>query len=327
MSGDSAACARHFLAGRKVRIAVPLSERAPFQEWGRIRSLDNGFLAVDLSRDSLPPQACLQLGRIVHLSLLDGQNLGCNGCVTLLEKPHRLVLRLLDELVPYEQREYYRQDVSLQLEYRLPPSQLPQEIKEHWRQCRWAAEFASQEPDPDEAPELTSLRREIRNGLERRKAAPPVTVNLSGGGVRLYLKERLHPGMLVELGIYLPPPRKVLEVVGEVVQVTASADRDQFNTALRYRLIDEADRDRLIGYIAAQQMWQLSRQNQVSPAAERAPAKPSFRPQRLALCLLILTGFLGWQVHSALVARDRGEKHEIARMFDQAITEFLRQRK
>jgi hypothetical protein len=259
---------------------------------------------------------------------LDGTSgLGCNGSVTAFKKPHRLVLRLLDEVAPYEQREFYRQDLSLQLDYRLPPTQLPQEIRERWRQCRWAAEFAYQLPDPEEAPELDSLRKEILSGVERRKAAPPVPVNVSGGGMRLNMKERLNPGMLVELGIYLPQPNKVLEVVGEVVQVTVSADRDHFSTALRYRLIDEADRDRLIAYISAQQMWQLSQQP--ASGAKSAPARfqPVLGPRRLAVCLLILTAFVGCQVRSTLVARERGEKQEIARLFDQAILEYLRQQK
>lgn len=327
MSGDSA-YARHFLAGRRVRIAVPRSENLPFQEWGRVLSLTDDLLEIDLSRDSLPPQASLQLGRFVHLSLLDGQdNLGCNGSIASFEKPHRLVLRLLDEVGPYDRREFFRQDVSIQLDYRIPPSQIPHEIREHWRQCRWATEFASQEPDPNEPAELTSLRREIQATVERRKAAPPVTVNVSGGGMRLNLKERLHPGMLVELGIYLPQPRKVLEVIGEVVQVTASADKDRFSTALRYRLIDEADRDRLIGYMATQQMWQLSRQSSQPASSDPAPVTPPVNQRRLAVWLLILVALLGWQIHAVLAAKARGDQHEIARMFDQAIMEFLKQRK
>ncbi|HJV34891.1 PilZ-like domain-containing protein [Geomonas sp.] len=328
MSGESAAYAKQFFAGRRVRLAVPLAEGAPFQEWGKVCSLERDLVEIELSRDLLHPQACLQLGRTIHLNLLDGTSgLGCNGSLIALKRPHRLVLRLLDQVAPYEQREFYRQDLSLQLDFRLPPSQLPQEIRERWRQCRWAAEFASQLPDPGEAPELDSLRKEILAGVERREAAPPVAVNISGGGMRLNMKERLHPGILVELGIYLPPPRKVLEVVGEVVQVTASADRDHFSTALRYRLIDEADRDRLIAYISAQQMWQLSQQP-VRPAAPApAPYQPSLGARRLAVGLLLLTAFLGCQVRSTLVARERGEKQEIARLFDQAMLEFLRQRK
>lgn len=313
--------------GKRVRVGIPLSDGSTFQEWGSVSSLDGDLLTVGLSRDSLPQQARIHSGITLRIGVIDEKtHLGCNASISDWDNRHSLVLRLLDDLVPYEPREFFRQDLCLPLEYRLPPSQFPQEIKEHWRQCRWAVEFAAQEPEPDEGEELRALREEIHSRLEKRKAAPPVAANVSGGGMRLDLCERLRPGMLVELGIYLPQPQKVLEVVGEVVQVTASAEKERFNTALRYRFIDEADRDRLIGYIAAQQLWQLSQQ---APKSEQVSSPTGTRVSafRVAVALLILAAFIGCQVRSILVSRERGEKHEIARVFEHGIMDFLKQRR
>jgi hypothetical protein len=236
---------------------------------------------------------------------------------------HRLALRLIDRVLVFEPREFFRLDVYLPLDYRLPARQAPDEIKERWRQCRWSMEFAAQSPEPGESAELGALREEIKSRLER-KTAPPTAANLSGGGVRLNMAERLRPGMLVELTIHLPQPQRMLEIVGEVVQVVPG--RDGFSTALRYRFIDEADRDRLIGYISAQQLWQLSQQAPTGPGAERLRAKGGRRRLRLALGLALLAAFIGCQARSIVMKRENGEKHEIERVFDEAIVNFLRQR-
>lgn len=326
MSGDLVEYATHFQVGRRVRVEVPLADGGTFREWGVVCSLVGDLLELELSRDALPQQASLELGRRVGLGLIEGERcLRCGGLVSGWSERHCLVLRLMDDIMPYEPREFFRQDVCIPLEYRLPDSQLAQEIKEHWRQCRWAMEFAAQEPESGEAVELSALRDEIHMRLERRKQVPPIPVNVSGGGMRLNMRERLRPGMLVELGIYLPQPQRVLEIVGEVVQVTPCTEKDCFNTALRYRFIDEADRDRLIGYLSALQLWELSQQ--APKGGETAPVrKPILSPLRLALVVLIITVFIGFQVVSILTGRERGEKHEIEKVFEAGILDLLRQR-
>jgi len=237
-----------------------------------------------------------------------------------------LVLRLLEGVYPYEPREFFRQDVYLPLDYRLPPSQLPDEVRERWRQARWSLEFALQEPEAGEAGELALLREELRARLERRQAAPPVAANLSGNGVRLVIPERLRPGLLVELSIYLPQAGKVLEIVGEVVEVSPLADGARFSTALRYRLIDEGDRDRLVALISAEQLRSLALL--ASTGVEQGTltvTKKGWRTLRIALGVTILFCLLGWQAHSTVASRERGEKHEIERLFEEGIRQFLRQ--
>lgn len=327
MSGDVAEYARYFLAGSRVRLGVPLSGGGSFQEWGVVSSLEADLLELDLSRDFLPQQARLNPGCTLDLGLVDRDGVrSCRAIVAAHPENHRLVLRLMDRVLLFEPREFFRQDVYLPLDYRLPPRQAPDEIRERWLQSRWALEFASQSPDPGESGELDALRAEIRSRLENLKAVPPVAANISGGGVRLDIKERLWPGMLVELRVYLPQPQKVLEIVGEVVQATPLPDQSRFSTALRYRLIEESDRDRLVGYITAQQLWQLSQQAPAWQAAQRIEAKAGRQRLRVALGIALLAAFVGCQVRSIIVKRESGEKHEIERIFDEAITVYLRQR-
>jgi hypothetical protein len=329
MSNLGSDYATYFQAGKRVRVGVPLDDGGVFQEWGVVSALDADLLQLDLSREFLPEQARLELGRTLELGVPDRrENLCCSGVVTGVaagEDP-RLVLRLVGGFAPYEPREYFRQDVYLPLDYRVPRRQSRREIRERWRQTRWAGEFASQKPEPGEGAELEGLREEIRARLQKSKLLPAAAANISGGGVRLVLKERLRPGTLVELTAYLPQQEKVLEIVGEVVQVTPLKDDTRFSTALRFRFIDEADRDRIIEFITSEQLRRLSRQAPWQERTETVHKKRRTSPLCLGLALLILVLLLGLEARSIVVSRERGEKHEIARVFEKGILEILSRR-
>jgi hypothetical protein len=330
MSADASDYARQFQAGKRVRVGVPLSGGGVFQEWGVVVALDSDLLQLDLSREYLPEQARLELGRTLELGVQDGRdNLCCRGVVagTAAGEDPRLALRLIDGFALYEPREFFRQDVYLPLDYRICRRQSRREVRERWRQTKWAMEFAAQKPEPGEAAELEALREEIRTRLARCKEVAAAAANISGGGVRLALQERLRPGNMVELTMYLPQPERVLEIVGEVVQVQALREDTVFSTALRFRFIEEADRDRLIEFVTSEQLRQLSRQapwqETMAPAAGE---KERASRLRLALALLVLVLLLGFEARSIVAGRERGEKHEIALIFEKGIAGILSRR-
>lgn len=319
----------YFKEGVRVRVGVPLDGGGAFREWGVVAWLDGDLLQLDLSRDCLPEHARLEVGRTLELGL-SGQegNLVCRGVLVADdEAKHRLQLRLVEEVSPYEPREYFRQDVYLPLIYRLPFTQIPQDVKLRWEESRREMEFAAQSPEPGEPEELEDSRREIRARLEKRKGAAPVAANISGGGVRLNIDEQLKMGQLVELGIYLPHPARMIELVGEVVEVTPLPDQVRYSTALRYRFIDEADRDRLIGYISVQQLLQLS-QHGPRGAAPPQSSGPAWRRQMGVVLCIVLIAAAGWFLaRSIVVAKERGVKWEVQRVFDEGFMEFLRRQR
>ena len=329
MTEELAQYAKHFHDGGRVRVGVPLDGGGVFAEWGVVASLEHDLLELDLSRDALPEHARLELGRTLDLGLPSAEQgaLSCRG-VLVGEEPHghRLVLRLIEEVVPFEPREFFRQDVYLPLDYRRPPSQVAEEVKARWQRCRLDMEFAAQSPEPGEPEELDLRREEIRARLDQQKTAPPVAANISGGGVRLNITEKMREGQLVELSIYLPHPPRVLEIVGEVVQVSPLPDEMRFSTAMHYRFIDEADRDRLIGYISAQQLLQLSQQGPRVPVISPGRASAVRRRLAIAIGLALLAAFIGCQVRAIVAKKESGEKWEVQRVFDEGIRKYLRQR-
>jgi len=82
-------------------------------------------------------------------------------------------------------------------------------------------------------------------------------VNLSGGGLRLTIPERLEAGDKVELQITLPffPPSTLL-AVARVVRVTptpADAAEPGYETAFEFDEIHEEDREKIIQYVFCRQ--------------------------------------------------------------------------
>ncbi|MBJ6749054.1 PilZ-like domain-containing protein [Geomonas anaerohicana] len=321
--------ARYFREGTRVRVGIPLEGGGWFPEWGSVAVLDDDLLLVDLSRDQLPEEARLETGQTLNVGLPEQeQSLTCRAVLVQVDSvEHRLALRLIEEVYPFEPREYYRQDVYLPLDYRLPLSQIEADVRLRWLQRRREMEFAAQTPEPGEPEELEDSREEIRARLEKRKDTPPVAANISGGGLRININQKLIVGQLIELSIYIPNVQHLVEIVGEVVEVRDLPDQMRFSTAVRYRMIDEADRDRLIGYISAQQLLQLSQQTpRVLPSPEPRMSTFAWRLQ-IALAFILLVAFIGCQVKAIRQAKDRGEKWEVQRIFDEGFVEFLKRQR
>jgi hypothetical protein len=330
MPGDFTEYASSFPVGGRVRVGIPLAGGGAFQEWGVVSSLERDLLGLELSRDALPQGASLILGNTLEVRFAEKEEERCcRGVLVGGATGGVLALRLVDGVVTFEPREYFRQDVYLPVDYRIPPHQNSVEIRERWRQGRRDQELAAQKPEPGEPAQLTAKREEIRSRLEQRCAALPAAANMSGGGVRFSIPERLEPGLLVYLTIYLPQPQKVLELVGEVVGVQPAPSGDGFITALRFRFIDEADRDRIVGYISGEQLAQLSRLGRGEPSAlrTRGTGKGPRRLLILGLTLLLLTALVAYLTQAIIAKRERGEKHEIERIFEDGIAKILKQRK
>lgn len=81
-------------------------------------------------------------------------------------------------------------------------------------------------------------------------------VNISGGGLRIPVSEKIKDGTKLGLEIVIDSPQPlVIECVGEVV-VTYKVDGEQ-QVALRFVDIDEEDQDSIIAYCLAEQRKQL----------------------------------------------------------------------
>ncbi|MBJ6726991.1 PilZ-like domain-containing protein [Geomesophilobacter sediminis] len=328
MTQDFEEYARYFPPGIRVRVGIPLETGRMFQEWGVVAAMDDDLLELRLSRDLLPVEARLEIGRAVELRVVHREKVRfCRGVVVTEDIDKNCSIRLIEDVVIDEPREFYRHEVFLPVEYRVPFHQDVNEIKKEWQEKHRDREFAYQQPSPDEPDDVVARREALRRELEAGPRVPPQAANMSGGGLRFIVAEVLEPGTLVALTIYLPG-RKVLHIVGEVVARQQLRDGTHFSTALRFRFIDERDRDAIVAYISAEQLAHLAEMRERMSAEYQAGSFFGNRQYWIAVTvgLAIIVGAAWYLTHAILESQRRGEKHIIEQVFEDGIKKYLRQR-
>ncbi|MBU1122594.1 MAG: PilZ domain-containing protein [Candidatus Omnitrophota bacterium] len=75
--------------------------------------------------------------------------------------------------------------------------------------------------------------------------------DLGGGGVSIPVANRIKPGTILELEIYLPKREKPIVAVGEVVWLTVREDiQFPFLVGVKFSSMDPFDRGNILNYIA-----------------------------------------------------------------------------
>ncbi|MEW6661742.1 MAG: flagellar brake protein [Bacillota bacterium] len=80
-----------------------------------------------------------------------------------------------------------------------------------------------------------------------------ITLDLSGGGLRMVIKEPINPDNLILLKIILPTPRgkpKIIMAIGEVRGYESTYDdQPRYEVRLSFQTINERDRDKIIARV------------------------------------------------------------------------------
>jgi hypothetical protein len=321
-----------FPPGQRVQVGIPLTKGSTFAEWGTLCSLDDDLITVQLSRDQLPEGARLQMGSVLELKVSrDGTFFGCQALLVEEYEGLALALRLLGEMNVDDLREYYRIDVFLPFKYSVPLVQVPDKVKSVWEAMRdLRARRQNQQarflPFPHDALPLEEHDQAWQK-------LPPVAANISGGGLKVMLTERLAKGTLVDIELFLPtsPPR-VIDIVGRVVFATpfdeCAINNRLFNTALTFHFIAERDRDAIVAFVSAQQLTRLQT-IQVSveePAGRKTDQRPGQR-RIVRWTIGTIIGLLALYLFARSLAGYYAghEKNEIETLFEGGIKKYLEQ--
>ncbi len=254
MNGELSGYALFFHAGQWVGVDIPLTDGRIFQVKALIQSLDHDLVVLHMSRDLHPEGACFHVGATFEIKL--GRGLSGFRCRAIIVEENNGVLvpmRLVGDVISNDLREYFRIDIAIPLKYSIPALQDVDAAKDAWqeKQGRVEAVAAGDSIPPSLQDDFTGLD------------PLPVVANLSGGGLRIRIFERLNPDTLVDLSLYLPSSAsRVIDVVGQVVYVNpiylSNGTVDRYDTAMRYLFIDEKDRDAIIRYIFTVQTQQIA---------------------------------------------------------------------
>ncbi|GFR35583.1 flagellar brake protein [Thermobrachium celere] len=132
------------------------------------------------------------------------------------ENVNLLVLSLPEVKERVQRREYFRLPITMPIKYYALPN--------------------------DKA--YTSLQ-DIPSGYFNR-LMNTLTVDISGGGIKIITNEQLHVGNYVILSLNIP---QEINLLCSVVHVEQSEDNKKFKTALKYEGIEEKIRDKIIQFI------------------------------------------------------------------------------
>jgi hypothetical protein len=363
---------KHFPPGLKVNVGIPVPGGDTFHDWALIHSIDEDLLSLQLSRDSLPIGVKLHVGTIFDIRAgTDVSGYSCRAIIVAEGYHREVLLRLIGEIVSSELRDFYRIDAFLPIKYFISNEQSEVKLKVAWkekRETRQAAEkerkqqerkpwerllqpppheefpteeFSEEElwEDTGEDPELTDTNEDDGKDYSWDDVTP-LAANISGGGVRMLLHHKFTEDSLVPLEIYLPcePEPRVIDVVGIVAFANENQaagkqlNRLSYNTGLKFKFIDERDRDAIVSYISNVQLKRIRLMREqylfrTGPESAQAPVAPEERMKLLLKTALIITAAIITLFVLIIYFKDYTQnrpKNDIELIFEKGFGEYLR---
>lgn len=362
----------HFPVGLKVNVGIPVPGGDTFHDWAIIHAIDEDLVSLQLSRDTLPAGVKLKVGTILDIRAgneIEGYS--CRAIIVTEGYRREVLLRLIGEIVSSELREFYRIDAFLPIKYFISTEQSEVRLKVAWKEKREARLAADQERKQQakkpwerlrQAPETEELPSEefgeeglwddTGEGLDQPDQVIddtsdhtwddviPLAANISGGGVRMLLHHKFENDTLVPLEIYLPcePEPQIIDAVcivafaNENYAATKQFNRTSYNTGLKFKFIEERDRDAIVSYISNVQLKRirLMREQYLFRSGPNSDIPEVTPEQRLKL--LLKTGLIIIVVVLALISltiyfknyAENRPKNEIELLFEKGFSDYLK---
>lgn len=260
MRQTSAAYSRYFREELSVNVGIQPRHSKPIEVGCVVTSIDGDHLGLELCGDDYAEGLPADTGTTVHLTAWTGWSLcRCNAVVAGGLEGRRFQLRLTGQVVEKQSREYFRLDVAIPLIYSISVKQLMPDVHAEWSIAR---ELIQTLPEP--------VIRSYREGFmvmrwNGRGEIMPQRINLSGGGLRFRTREYVEPRTFVAVNLFLPhAAQQVVHVIVETLRCTeivlGRQSGTSYNTAARFHLIEEVDREAIISFLFSEQRRLLSAQ-------------------------------------------------------------------
>lgn len=362
----------HFPVGLKITVGIPVPDGEAFHDWAIIHSIDEDLISLQLSRDTLPAGVRLRVGTIIDIRAGNEETgYSCRAIIVAEGYRREVLLRLIGEIVTSELREFYRIDAFLPIKYFISTEKSEVKIKIAWKEKREARVAANKErkqlekkpwerlreaPSHEELPaeELSDdgLWDDTGEGLDQVDEPEddgrdhtwddviPLAANISGGGLRMLLHHKFEEGTLVPVEIYLPsePEPDIVDAVAIVAfanenyAASKQLNRTNYNTGLKFKFIDERDRDAIVSYISNVQLKRIRMMREQylfrsGPGTELPPVSSSERFKLILKSTLIIT-FVVISLSVLIIyfknyAENR-PKNEIELIFEKGFGEYLK---
>ena len=323
MAEDVLKYADYFPIGMRVEVELPLAEGNLLRDDASVVFAHRDLLELQLSRHIIPESVILEVGADLFLRTgKKGKGYRCRAIFLRCDSQSRFHVRLTGEIIPLNEREFFRIDVFIPLLYH--------PYSEHGRVGMREGGLNS----PSEGAQSGENRAAMGADL---KKPFPVAANLSGAGVRINIPERFEIDGLLELTLYLPfGDLRTITIVGQVVHVIELSrpgdPHPLFGTALRFVSMDDPHRETLIRFIHRVQLQQLKRLREQSLRqandVTETGTEPIFSRRRVVGILLafLLALLLAGLVLFLVDYRSHRNKGEIERTFEDQIRKIIERR-
>jgi hypothetical protein len=343
---------RYFSVGMKIGVGIPMNNNELFRDWAVILEIEEDLVRIQLSRDVLPVDVDLQTGKTLELRCgKEGKGYRCSGVYISEEEAGIVQLRLTGDVNSNELREYYRIEAFLPFRLQISHDHNMDAVLKEWRtrkQNRLSYESQRKKELEQKRRDLLYRTAEGEFDADDRESGETVTrepeelefidhswddsialaVNLSAGGFKFVTAERYEIGDLVFQEIFIPtnPPRtmdSVARVVFKNHNYSAGSDKEYFNVAMQFMLIDERDRDAIVSHISNLELMRIRLMRLTPIPIERLGSRNMFTPFRMigtALLLLTIVILIVYYFQQYLHYNIR---NEIAETFENGIRKYL----
>ncbi len=253
MISESTEYIKYFHPEQEVGIDFHHDGKRKFDNFGIIRSIEKDCVHIEFHRE-LPSGIVFRSEAESVITSLGGWLHCC--CRAVLEEnmdSKNFKLRFRGPVIIRQQREYFRWDVYIPLRYSIPENQQLAALQEAWTNSLQSGNISSAVPNlrPHE-------NGYIVVGWTNGEIIPPQRVNLSGGGVRILIREEVEIGTLVNLEIFIPLHRpKVIYAVAMVLRINKLLlirdNHTYYSVAMKFVCLDEEGREDIISYLFVEQ--------------------------------------------------------------------------
>jgi hypothetical protein len=246
-----------FHATDLVTVGIRLADDSFLEDSATILSLEGDLVLLELYGQGLPAEQAAQAGAPVIVTSREGWALyRCEAVLAETITGREIRLRFVGAVEVKQRREFFRMDVQIPVYYTLPSDQQMSTVLQEWG-------LRQQQSQNGLPPEIDFTEESFKViDWDGGKEVQPARINLSGGGLRLKVRDSLAYGAMLHLDIFLPVlPLRVIQAVGSVVrsrELLLSMDRHSyFSTAMAFKFIDTRDREAIISYIFNEQRNRL----------------------------------------------------------------------
>jgi len=343
--------AQFFTQGLKITVCIPMDNNELFRDWAIVEELEEEILTLQLSRDELPAEVHLIPGIILDLRLgKDGAGYRCSSFFVGEVGTGKIIAHLTGDVGTSELREFYRIDLFLPFRCQFTEEQNLNVLIGKWRkkkQTRVADEAERREVYNEKHKELLFRiaagefddedREQVRNKQPAVEEFNPIdetwddvnagAINLSAGGFKFVSSDDFKIDEVIFIEMFIPssPPR-IMDCIARIVfksmNYSFKDDRDHFNVALNFVLIDDRDRDAIVSHISHIESLRIRQKRQLPSLIPESALNRRISPLKRVILIALALGLIYYVSTYIYDYTKREIRNEIQDTFGNAVKKY-----